>query len=243
MNQNIKNILKDIGLTDNESDVYIALLVRGKSSVSEISKDVKIHRTNLYDILEILIERGLVKFIIEKDKKFYTVTHPKMILEVIKEKKIRLNEALPDMMKEYSKEKSKTDAAILRGKDGLKSIFEDYLRVGETIYMYGIPTFGPDLIKYYLPGYHRRRIKKKIIVKAIFNHNAKKRMRYIDSLDYSEAKYLPRKFTSPASTTIYGQNISIILWTEDPLIVSVRNKEIANSYKKFFDFLWEIAKK
>ncbi|MBT3464130.1 hypothetical protein HOD20_03450 [archaeon] len=243
MNENILNLLKDIGLTQREAEVYIALLKMGKSSVLDISKNVKIHRTNIYDNLENLIEMGLAKFIVENDKKYYSITHPNMILEVLNERKLRFKDILPGMISEYSKEKSKTEASILRGKDGLKSIFEDYLRVKETIYMYGVPLLAPDLIKYYLPGYHKRRIKKKITNKVIFNYNAKNRMKFINSLNYSKGKYLPKEFDSPASTTIYGQNISIILWTEDPLIVSVKNKQIAESYKSFFDFLWKIAKK
>ena len=52
MNENILNLLKDIGLTQREAEVYIALLKMGKSSVLDISKNVKIHRTNIYDNLE-----------------------------------------------------------------------------------------------------------------------------------------------------------------------------------------------
>ena len=44
MNENILNLLKDIGLTQREAEVYIALLKMGKSSVLDISKNVKIHR-------------------------------------------------------------------------------------------------------------------------------------------------------------------------------------------------------
>ena len=55
-----------------------------------------------------------------------------------------------------------------------------------------------------------------------------------------EYRYLPFKMT--ASTSVFGDYISIHHIGEKPLIIVIKNKEIAKSYKNLFDFLWIQAK-
>ena len=52
-------ILKEIGLTDTEIKIYLALLSLGATSAGKIVEDTGIYRKNLYDALNKLIEKGL----------------------------------------------------------------------------------------------------------------------------------------------------------------------------------------
>jgi len=47
----------------------------------------------------------------------------------------------------------------------------------------------------------------------------------------------------PTAHRVYGDNVVIILLEEDPLCIIIRNKAIAQSYKKYFEILWSRAKK
>ena len=60
---------------------------------------------------------------------------------------------------------------------------------------------------------------------------------------YTYAKYLPRMKNSPVSTNICGDEIVFILWSDSPYIIKIKNNEIADSYKNYFDLLWKIAKR
>ena len=62
----VKNELYDllkIGLTEGEAKVYIALTELGSSTVGPIVKKAKVAYSNVYDILNRLIEKGIVSFI------------------------------------------------------------------------------------------------------------------------------------------------------------------------------------
>ena len=44
---------------------------------------------------------------------------------------------------------------------------------------------------------------------------------------------------TPATTWIYGDKVAIVVWTKDqPMSTLIRSKEVANSYKQFFEVLW-----
>ena len=47
---------------------------------------------------------------------------------------------------------------------------------------------------------------------------------------------------APVTTEISGDEITIIHWSEKPLIIHVECPEIAASYEKYFKLLWSIAK-
>lgn len=59
-----EKLLKDIGLTNNQAKVYLALLDMGPSKVSEITKTARVTRPNLYPILDALQRLGIVEKIL-----------------------------------------------------------------------------------------------------------------------------------------------------------------------------------
>ena len=239
MNQ---DVLKGVGLTEIEGKIYSSLLELGSANATEISHKSGIHRTNIYDSLNRLIEKGLVAYIEKNNKKIFEAANPEKLRDIIKEEEEELERALPDFLSIYNSEKKRNDVKILEGKQGLKTIFEDFVRVGEDVLMYGVPSKSVEILKYFLPHYHKERIKKKMSTKAIFNHDAKDRMSIINDMKYAKARYLPGKYKSPASTNIYGNKISIILWSENPLIIQIESKEIADAYRNYFDLMWQSAK-
>ena len=52
--------LKNLGLTDNESQVYFAALGMGPTSVQEISSQSGVKRTSVYSIIRDLQSMGLM---------------------------------------------------------------------------------------------------------------------------------------------------------------------------------------
>lgn len=234
--------LKSIGLTEIEGKIYLSLLELGSANATELSHKSRIHRTNIYDSLNRLIEKGLVAYIEKNNKKIFEAATPEKLKDIIKEKEEELEKSLPDLLSIYHSEKKRNDVKIFEGKQGLKTIFEDFVHEGKEVLMYGVPSKSVEILKYFLPHYHKERIKKKIPTKAIFNHDTKDRMSIINDMKYAKAKYLPGKYKSPASTNIYGNKIAIILWSKDPLIIQIESKEIADAYRNYFDLMWHSAK-
>jgi hypothetical protein len=63
------------------------------------------------------------------------------------------------------------------------------------------------------------------------------------NIPYSKVKYLPEKYASPLAVNIYGDKVAIILWSkETPLAIVIKNRAIAEGYRKYFEFMWKVAK-
>ena len=79
-------ILKDIGLTDGEIKAYLALLELGKSTVGKIIEKSRVSPSKIYDVLNRLIEKGLISYIIEGKVKHFKAAPPKNVLNYIERK-------------------------------------------------------------------------------------------------------------------------------------------------------------
>ncbi len=82
----IKKILNDFGLTGKESDVYIFLSKHGILKCAEIAKEMKRHKAQIYRILKILENKGLVEATLEAPTRFIPVPFEKALDLTIKAK-------------------------------------------------------------------------------------------------------------------------------------------------------------
>jgi len=78
--------LRGIGLSKNESKVYLALLKLGSSNVISIAKTSTVHRVNVYDALKKLQERGLVSTSQIINKTEYQAADPNLLETIMIEK-------------------------------------------------------------------------------------------------------------------------------------------------------------
>jgi len=240
MEQEEYHILQEFGLTKAESKVYLALLRMRSGLAGDITKKTGIHRRNVYDALERLVQKGLVGFIIQNKRKYFQVKEPERFLEILENKKIDFEKILPKLKTRYESAESKQEVMILVGKNGLKAAFDDQIKVGKTVCVYGASDKYASVLKYYAYQHKKKRVEKKINVKIIFNE--KQRGTERTKMPLSEIKFLPEKYIGITDTIIYGNKVELFIWTEDPFVIMIESKELADSYRKFFNLLWKIAK-
>ena len=59
---------------------------------------------------------------------------------------------------------------------------------------------------------------------------------------YSEVRYMPSGFLSPAAIDILQDYVYLFLWEEKPYLFIIKNKNIALSFQSYFDALWKTAR-
>ena len=229
-------LLEELGLTKNEAKVYVALLDLGTTKAGLLTRKTGIHRRNVYDTIEMLIQKGLVSYIKENNVKNYSAVEPKRLLEILKEREQNISSILPELQAKFNFTQTKKETVFYRGKQAVKSIFDDQIKDGKEVLVLGACPFAKDIIKYYFPKYDLQRKERKIRIKAIFTDKVK------ETIPLSEIKYLSQQFSSPTATNIYGDKVAIILWTEEPFAILINQKEIADSYRNYFELLWKQAK-
>ena len=145
----MEKMLESLGLTLTESKVYLALLKRGSSPVGRLAKETGIHRRTVYDAVERLIEKGMISYITENNKRFFEAVNPKKLLDILKEKEDLLSNNLPDLISLYNSNKNKKETLFFRGKQGIKFIFEDMIKNKKDILQIGSLKSDNETIKLY----------------------------------------------------------------------------------------------
>jgi sugar-specific transcriptional regulator TrmB len=231
--------LHQAGLTENESKVYATLLELGPSHAGLISRKSGLHRRVVYDTIEMLIQKGLVGYILRNNVKLFQAANPERVLELIKEKEQYVNDIMPAMMNLFSRTKEKEETNFYKGKNGLKTVFEDQLASGKEILIIGASPLAYEVLQFYFKWFDKRRVENRIKTRIIFSKPDKK-----VKIPYSEVRFLPEKYSSPLAVNIYGNKVAIILWSkEKPFAVVISQKEIAEGYRKHFELMWKVARK
>lgn len=232
--------LQGLGLSVTEAKVYISLLESGSALAGEITKKSGVNRTNVYDALERLIEKGLASYVISANRKIFEPVSPKRLKEILREKEENLNSIMQELESKYTSNKSKEQATIFKGKKGIKSIFEDILKERENLFAYGAESKFANLFSGYQKYWNKERAKLGINVKMIYNEKVKKR-KIEEHLKSLEMKFLPEHYDFPSTIIIYGNKVATIVWSDTPIGFMIESKEVAKSNMNFFDILWKIA--
>ncbi|MAG91686.1 hypothetical protein CMO83_03355 [Candidatus Woesearchaeota archaeon] len=244
-------ILKDIGLTEGEIKVYVALLELGKSTVGKIIDQSGISQSKVYDVLKRLTGKGLVSYIVEGKIKHYKAAQPKQILDFIdkKEENLRQNKhefrkILPDLESRQKTGDKKFSAEVFEGNRGLITVFDmsfDESRKGDTVYALGYPPYASKLFDEYWRGYYKKCDKKGIIRKVIYDYETwflKKRT----GRKLSFYKYMPKGVYTPPWIFIFNDKVAIMNVTpEQKVCFLIQNKEVAESYIQYFNLVWKNA--
>jgi sugar-specific transcriptional regulator TrmB len=230
------NALKELGLTENESKVYLCLLENGKLLAGQISRKTGIHRRNVYDITERLIKKGLIGYIKNNNRKLFEAANPERLKEIISEKQHILDEQFETLSLMYTGTKENQETNFYKGIEGLKTIFQDQLSENnKEILILGASAKASNILPFYFKWYDKDRIKNKIKARIISSDKLPK-------IPQAKIKHLPQKYANPLAVNIYKDKVALILWQKEPLAILIKNKEIAESYKKYFELMWKIAK-
>ncbi|OGJ20879.1 hypothetical protein A3K73_09245 [Candidatus Pacearchaeota archaeon RBG_13_36_9] len=143
----------EIGLTKNEARVYKTLVRFGKLGAGETSRESGVSYSKIYNVLDSLISKGIVKVIPEKSKKFVP-SSPEALIELIDKKQKKLEKAKEKVkeLKKFYEIKEKNPVVMEIGRKGFYKIVKE-LKEGKE-YSYSIkytseykPEFVRDALK------------------------------------------------------------------------------------------------
>lgn len=248
--------LQRIGLTQGEVKVYTALLGLGPSSSGRIIRTSGVSSSKVYPILDRLIKMGLVSYITRGRRRVFQTTSPNKILELLEKKKKELEEQkreirkiLPALIRRQKSLAKRHEAMIYEGYKGVKTYYKDLLktlRKGEERLVFGARSGYPTAkgAQYFFQSYHRSCVRKGLRTKIIFNRDLKgsKSTRFYEDFKLTQVRYLPQVTLS--SIGIQKDTIDILIWTkETALVFVIRSREVAKTFRGYFNMLWDIAKK
>jgi len=74
-------IFQEIGLTEGETKVYLALLKLGETTKGSLAKEANVSSSKVYELVDKLEKKGLAGHIIKGKIKHFVAMEPKRILD------------------------------------------------------------------------------------------------------------------------------------------------------------------
>ena len=113
------------------------------------------------------------------------------------------------------------------------------LKSKDTIFSMGARQSFYENMGDFLQDHDKTRKTQNIKLKVIGFSSAKKELG--KNRPNMEVKYLKEDYPSLVGTSIYGETTLIQVYSQPPIVISIKSKKISESYKKYFDLFWKIA--
>ncbi len=229
--------LERVGLSQTEARIYIVLLRLGKAKAGRIAKESRLNRTSTYDGLKRLLEKGLVGYRVEANRKVFSPVQPDRLLSLIKEKEELASELVPSLMAIYTKPSEKQNVTLYFGNRGIKTIFLDIIRERKPCSVLDsecqFTERMPDFARFFVRQTEKHRIPIRHVVREGIDVRPSRT---------TQVRYVKRGLPSDAVMSIYSNKIAIILWSDPPEGVVIESKSAADAYRNYFEIIWKTAR-
>lgn len=247
--------LKKIGLSENESKVFLSTLELGSSTAQQIAQKAGLKRPTTYVQLESLMKKGLITSFEKssstgsgQSKTMFRCEDPEHLRNVLekekeeqKEKATILEKILPSLGNLYLSAGERPRVRFFEGISGLKTIQDEFLKTKEKLVR---SVANADDIFEVFPlqkeTYAPKRVQKGISSKLIYTSSKGDFLNESNEKMLRESRFVSLdKFPLSGEIAIYGNNVSISIFRKKPFGVMLESEEIANSFKSIFDLLWK----
>lgn len=236
--------LIELGLSNSDAKIYLALLKEGGTSVGLIIKKTGFYREVVYGGLKRLEKQGLVQSKQKKKVRFYQANDPAILARKIQEKADLAKNLLPDLQTLFKQ--PRVSVQIFEGPEGYEEIQKDIwisLKNNEDYYVIGgAGDAWYAVTKNFYQKYHQRLLKRNTQMKTVTFSNEAKGIAKYENPAFNPIRIIPEKFSTPSSTMIYADKIIIHVFGEAPLAIMIQSQAISQAYKKYFFTLWVIGK-
>ena len=234
--------LKELGLTSNQTYIYLHLAKKGKARAGEIIKATGYHRNIIYSTLEELIEKRLVSSAKENGVMHYRLSDPERLV-VEQEEKLRIAKGAVGELAQYMKGSPPQQIIIYEGQ---KDFVTQARRAYEIMPAGGMArTLGTSPMWHELVGKEvgeellALQIEKKIKWRVLAKKFDRNDMKYIvESNGLMEGKESALVSDDTNGIEILEDRISIRSFVAPYFIVEIVNEQLAKNYQRYFDFLW-----
>jgi len=247
----INKLFEQLNFSEKESKVYLALIELGSTKATDIAKKTGLNRTSIYDLLEVLLQKGLISKYRKGSTTLFNTHDPKQLLNYlerekeenakkIEKQKQKVSELLPQLISLQNIYTTKPKVQFFEGEKGMREAYEDTLTSKEIILAYANVETMHEGLPNFFPEYYKRRAEKKIFIRAIMpsnglsieraNHNQEE-MRDTRLLPENEMTFSPE-------VNIYNNKMLVASWKEKMAII-IESKELADLQKLIFNLMWE----
>lgn len=251
----INSLFEQLNFSEKETKIYLSLMELGSSKAADIAKKTGLNRTSVYDLLQILLQKGLISKYSKGSATFFNTLEPKQLLNYlerekeeaakkIEKQKQKVTEFLPQLISLQNIYTSKPKVQFFEGEKGMREAYEDTLTSNGVILAYANVETMHKALPNFFPEYYQRRTQNKIFIQAILPRNKLSIERSkANQIEMRDTRFLPEaNQTFSPEINIYNNKLLIASWKEKMAII-IESKELADLQKLTFNLLWSILPK
>lgn len=244
----LNQLLRARKLTEHEITIYETILAHGPSHAGFISKKTGIHRRNIYDALDRMTQKGLVGYLKENNRKLYSLIDPRQITKQLDDERNAWQSILPQVIAQYQATIERQETVFFRGIAGIKQVFEHQIssiKKGDEILVLATSVHVTTILKHYFPKFQIQRKEKGIKTRMIYDtsYDSALSRAYFKDVPLCKVRYVEGANTSPLAQYIYGDTVALIVWSEQPIAIVIKQKEVASGFRSNFELLWKLGRK
>ena len=252
MEKYLFEMLKRLGLSNDEARVYEAVLDLGQSVVTPIASQAKVNRTTCYNILESLINKKMLIKTSYRGKIAYGVGDPSQIIANLEEQKKNLDTVIaeaktfqPELVKRYTQKNTKPIIRYVEGTEGLIELYEDSLRCEnkkEGLRAYSSLRDITLELGDYAKHYYKERTRREIPIRGIVpDTEFGKHIKKVQTNFLRDARLVPKeKFDFSPEIYLYDNKLAIMSFKEKFGFL-LESREIVDALKVAWELAWERA--
>ncbi|MES2409706.1 MAG: helix-turn-helix domain-containing protein [Patescibacteria group bacterium] len=239
MEIDLKKELTNLGFSDTESAVYLALLELGSATNSKIAQKSRLNRITAFEVLKRLSQKGVVSGFKMKGVMYFGALNPQILIKQQRESLGLLEKGLTELIQnkaDYKRPKITTYST----KEGLKQIYEESLLSKTEILTFINSKDLRDYFGYdYIENYVKQRVKKGIKIRGFWPNDEMGQSDKNEGLGaLREVKFLPKDQSIENEIMIFDDKVAL-LSTKDEMGIVIKNQSITESLRNVWEMLWE----
>lgn len=245
MHMDLHSALKNLGLSEKEAAIYLALLQGGQATAYQLANRSGLKKPTTYVILDELIERGAARKLMQRRGAIYVATDPVELFVEARNRFENAESALPQLRALAQGDKKTISASYFEGMTGIKEMYKKLVQktAGKTcVGFYAHEKDTPKELREYWSVLNAEMVKQKIKLRGVTTVDA-------TTKEYLEFKKMPRELLDikGLSPKEYSSNVSIEVYGDCTQIVShqyvqgllIQNPDIANVMRQIFEIVWK----
>lgn len=241
MNTDTTKELKEFGFNDVEAKIYVTLLKNGKSTVSDIAKNSGLKRPTIYQYIDGLAARSLIRKTFKGKRLLYYPEDPKKFLTLADNLKKKAEKVFPELQGLFMKSSVRPVIRFYEGKESIRSIYREVTSTPKVVWS----LFSAER---YFQTFTEKDGNE--FLDTIFKNGGELRdmvLRTPSGIEYvkkgwggkvATSKLLPADFDFSVDMLVVGDKLIFISF-EDMIAVIIENKEIADQQMQFLRFIWK----
>jgi DNA-binding MarR family transcriptional regulator len=243
-----------LGFTRNEALVYIELIRAGSLTAKQLIQKTGLHKKLVYDNLERLMEKGVVSSVLLEHAREFHLEPADSLLEYFEkqqaslaERKSKAQQVISEINRTKQNKPVVQQTRMIVGVKGVRQFFAHAVTNTETNYDYvslGAPKESVEVLgEHFWINLNNRQKETKHTGRLLFNSSLRGWNAGGAHEQANEVRYLDAALEPLTQTVVYGDTVGIIVWSPKPVATIIEDRNVATTYRDFFEVLWKQAKK